>query len=164
MVEIRGSIPLGPIGPRNATRKQGEDVMGIKLEEIEKFAQQFLGFLDDHFIYSTSCLVPLLGKKFPVNDESYFSVELRPSNMGTEAYTLSYIMDRRGIPIEASINRELDYTKFMIKATKEVREYETFGLDDTRENYVMCKELKGYSFEQVRKELRSLTAIVGGRT
>jgi len=133
--------------------------MGIKLEEIEKFAQQFLGFLDDNFIYSTSSLDPILGKKFSITGESFFLVELRPSNGGTEAYTLSYIIEGRGIPIEARINPRLDYIKFIIKANKEAPGYSVFGLDEVRENYVMCKELNGHYLAEVRKELRSLSVL-----
>ena len=133
--------------------------MGIKLDEIEKFAQQFLGFLREKLVDSTYDLDRLLGKKFPITGESYFSVELRPSNGGTEAYTLSYVIEGRGIPIEACINPRLDYIKFMIKANKEAPGYSVFGLDEARENYVMSKELKGHDFSEVRKELRSLAVL-----
>lgn len=185
MVEIRGSIPLGPIKENSAQEKRqgkcktpepsldrarpgrnkiklNKIKMGIKLDEIEKFAQQFLGFLDKNLVDSIYDLDRLLGKKLPIDAESFFLVELRPPTERADEYTLSYAIKGRGIPIEARINPRLDYIRFIVRANKPATGYEVSGFDAKMENYVMHKEFKGHDFGEVRKELRSLTELTRG--
>ncbi len=132
--------------------------MAISLEELERIAGKLVTFIGENKIASLYDLDHLLGKRFALDCREGISIELCPSNKGTKAYTLSYLIEGAGVPIEARINPRLNYSKILIKSEKKLVGYSEFARDAFG-NHVQCKDIDGYDFREVYKELRSLSVL-----
>ena len=86
------------------------------------------------------------------------SVELRPSNRGTEAYTVTYAKEGVGIPLEVKLNESLGYTMVIVKGGFILPSYEPFAYDDFG-NIAQAKEIRTVNIPQVRAELEELVEM-----
>jgi hypothetical protein len=107
--------------------------MKITLKDLGRFAGEFLHVLQRENIYSTQDLETRAqrgGQKFMINMQESLIIIPRLSKMGTFASTMSYDVQGEGIPIELRINRQLNYTKSIIKFAGTIPGYTRFAADD----------------------------------
>ena len=122
--------------------------MKIKQEIFHEVLNKFLSKLQERGIKSLEDIKRAVGKKFdfPGPLQEYVSIEERPSNMGTTAYSLIYSKIGMGIPVEIRINAQLNYSRIFIKTNYDVKGYNPF-MTDQFENiaktkiFLHCKDL-----------------------
>ena len=127
----------------------------ITEKDIARAAEKLIDFLNKNatFIYLN---VPaeqniLLDKK---TKERIIS-QSRPSNIGTTAYTMSYIMPGRCIALELKINKELGYSKIITKGDFNLEDYNQFT-SDAFNNIIQSKEIKTTDIFYLKSELEKL--------
>lgn len=131
--------------------------MKISRDELGKIAQNVLDSLEREGINSISDFKAKIGKKTdtPLNNSDKISFELCPSNDETQAYTLSYIREGTGIPVEIRINPKRGYTRIILKTARKLKGYEPFRYDIFN-NLMQERVLQGTGISQVKAELKEL--------
>jgi len=129
--------------------------MEIPLGTLKEIARIFLSVLEQEKINFREDLEERLRTSVILNDSTLISIESRPSNNNTFCYTLSYTIEKVGIPIELRINPLLNYTMIILKAQERIDGYEQFALD-SHSNIVQSKLIKSSDFSVVRKELENI--------
>ena len=92
--------------------------MKITLQDLSRFAREFLHVLQRENINSIQALEKIAQsgeKEITINVQESLIFAPRPSHEGTIAYTMSYVVQGAGIPIELKINKEMGYTRSIIK-------------------------------------------------
>ncbi len=141
--------------------KKGKRVlekMEITLKDIGKFAAEFLHVLEREDINSSEVLEKRAQRgrqEFMINVQESLVIMLRPSQMVTLACTMSYTVQGVGIPIELRINKQLDYTKSIIKSIKIIPEYSKFAEDEFG-NIIQDTSWKGSELSKSIEHLRKL--------
>ena len=131
--------------------------MEISSSEIRNIASMFLGILDRENITSTKRLEESLEREYTLDQsQDIVTITLRPSNLGTSAYTISYTRSGTGIPIEIKVNPSLKYSQVILKSQEEVKGYYPFGMDIFN-NIIQNKVIESSEFERVREELHKLS-------
>ncbi len=129
--------------------------MRISLDDIRNIARNFLEVLSREGIQSNGDLEKRIGETFSLSSEDFVTIVLRPSDLGTSAYSVSYIRHGTGIPVELRINEKLDYSRVCIKLQERIDGYLPFG-SDIFGNIAQDKEIKSSDFSLVIQELRIL--------
>ena len=134
--------------------------MKININDIRIFASGFLKVLEEQEVKSAADLEKLLGKQLKVEhqEQDFVAFDNRPSNLSTMAYTLSYIQQEAGIPIELKINGVLNYSQVIIKSQKPLAGYSPFSVDSF-ENIIQNKVLKSSDISLSRNELIALSEL-----
>ena|SRR3989344_2382657 len=135
--------------------------MKVKIEDLRKFAENFLSILDREKILAFSDLEANINKEFQLNKNSddFIQLSLRTSNFNTQAYTISYINHlKSGIPIDVKLNADLNYIRFIIKAEKMIDKYRQFAVDPYG-NLVQTKLVQNSNFSFIKEELQHLTTV-----
>ena len=129
----------------------------ITREEIGVVARGILDFLERKKIKYANDLERKVEGVSMIADRPGHSITLeeRPSESGTLAYTISYIIDRKGIPIEARLNAARNYTRIIVKGNFELEGYFHF-LKDSYGNLIQDKKLDGCSIQRLKQELKVL--------
>ena len=132
--------------------------MKITKSRLQKIARALLDFLDNNKISSLKDLEQYLGKTFPLSERNrrWIEISLMPSNLGTEAYTISFIWSGIGIPLETRINSELNYAQVIVKAKEIFGDYMPFAVDKNG-NVAQYKYLQSADVYSVKEELRRLS-------
>lgn len=98
-----------------------------------------------------------LGESFKVHG-AVIQLETRPGGktiLPTDiAYTVSYIIQDTGIPIEIRMNSKSAYSKITLKLGDLIQGYNPF-FEDGQGNIIQEKML-GFSFDEITEELRRL--------
>nr|MBI4156973.1 hypothetical protein [Candidatus Woesearchaeota archaeon] len=135
--------------------------MKVKIEDLRKFAENFLSILDREKILAFSDLEANINNTFKLNKNSddFIELSLRTSNFSTEAYTISYINPfKSGIPIDVKFNADLNYIRFIIKAERMIDKYKQFAVDPYG-NLVQTKLVQDCNFSLIKEELQHLTTV-----
>ena len=111
--------------------------------------------LDKEKILSLNDLKNNNDKRIEIDEGEFIEISLRPSNHGTQANTLSYIIKGVGIPIEVRINQKLEYEKFIVKSRELMKGYVEFAKDSFG-NLVQDKAIYPPDVNGMRGELRVL--------
>lgn len=132
--------------------------MSISKERFKGIAETFLAILEREGISSLQGLERKLGGDFALGTDcnDHLSLESRPSNQGTVAYTLSYIAPGLGIPIEVRINPALGNSTLIIKAGYVFQTYWVFA-EDLNDNLIQYKTIDSIAFPQIVEELTALS-------
>ena len=130
-------------------------IMKILRETLAQYAKKFLNVLNAEGIRTEDDVQRAIERSFDVAQGEQVWIGLRPSEEFTYAYTLSYIVNRVGIPIELKLNRELGYTKAIVKVQAQLSGYKPF-LEDGFKNIVQQKILRRANVDKIRNELESL--------
>lgn len=133
--------------------------MLITKDKFNQIASNLLDFLDKESIKDISDLEELIDKEFQINVETkeFIEIALRPSNLGTLAHTISYIWPGAGIPIEARINLDLDYSQIIVKLDKiELPGYNKCATDPFG-NTIHYKIIHQASLDAIKSELQNLS-------
>ena len=128
-------------------------------EEISDVARRLRVFLDRKEIESVKDLEKKMGQAFSVpggGPGDLITMEIRPSDFGSTAYTISYITPKKGIPIEVSVNPGMNYSRVILKAELRLKDYTTFAYDRFG-NHIQDRIIPGCSISGVKKELESLS-------
>jgi len=130
--------------------------MKIKKEEFKKAVKRFLETLDKEKISDLRDLEKRLNSRLSItpNEKEFITIENRPSEAGTTAYTVSYVTET-GIPVEIKVNYSLGYSKIIIKTETEMNGYVPFSMDRFG-NIMQTRDLDFADFERTKKELGNL--------
>ena len=120
-------------------------------------AKEVLKFLERERIKHIDDLERKVGKKSGIRNRRghLITVEKRPSNKNTSAYTLSYGIHRQEIILEARLNCELGYTNIAIRGAFQLSGYTTL-LYDGYGNVAQTKRVEGCSIEELKRNLELL--------
>ena len=134
--------------------------MKISKEELGRTSKGLIDFLDENNLNSVRDIEKLLGRRFVVNKKlDYVNIELRPSNFGTSAHTISYIVPYlQGIPLEIKINQVLSYSQLIIKAYEEIDGYMPFSTD-IFDNIIQARRIEGADMNSIRSELKNICGL-----
>ena len=90
--------------------------------------------------------------------DGQIQIAFRPSEKGSQAHTLSYVVPDRGIPLEVRMNFIWGYTYIILKANEQLPGYAPFeiGTFDDFGNTRQSKELPDVEFSTFMSELESL--------
>lgn len=129
----------------------------ISLPELNTKAARMRQFLEEQRINEVKDLGRLLKKSFDIDGvtKEKISVEMRPSESGTAAYTIRYTEEKIGMPLEVKINKDLDYSKIIVKGTFRLDGYAAWARDP-RGNVAQAKTLDSSTISAVNSELKSL--------
>ena len=123
-------------------------------EYLRKIAKKTLELFDEMEISSYTDIDRVLNHESPIDENTgeHITFQLRPSNFGTQAYTISYITPGQGIPLEIKINKEIGYSKVIVKGEFVLSDYRPFAIDgmhvareknfDSTEISILSSELK----------------------
>lgn len=130
----------------------------VTRQDLSKYSQRLIDFLAKQKIDSIKAIQDRKGVAFEIAQGESIDFEERPSGRGIiptdTAMTMSYIVDRVGIPIELRFNNSSGYVYVTIKCDR-LREGYTLFLRDVLNNQIQTKRLE-YSFEGTVKELEDL--------
>lgn len=128
--------------------------MSISIGSLKRIVQDFLRVLDEQKLTSVPELERAVNEGFS-GRQGDVAVTNRPSNFGTRAITIRYILQREGIPVEIKINRELQYSQIVLKADERINGYRPFATDRFY-NVAQNKVMKTTDFDEIKKELMAL--------
>ncbi len=135
--------------------------MKVLPSDLEQIAKNFLSSLDREKINSNVSLKNRMGETIQLDKyNDFITFELRPSNFGTQAYTISYTRLNTGIPIELKVNESLDYSQIILKVHKTLEGYFVFAIDPFG-SIVQNKVIYTSDFTSVKKELERLCNLSG---
>jgi len=130
----------------------------ITPEKLKQIVGDVLDFLKREDINSIESLEKRLGESFDVKrGDHIIQIESRPSESGSEAYTISYIIPAGGIPIEIRLNPNLNYSKIIIKTKSGLNDYKPFT-SDYFGNIIQDKIINGCSIPEIKRELEKLSS------
>ena len=138
----------------------------ISKQDLGIIVDTFLETLSRENISTLARVLDAVGRKYLVSDDSNDRVEiqLRPSEPGTNALTISYSSSRTGIPVEIKLNSCLNYARIIFKCSEEIRGYDVFAFDDfdNRTHSYMIKgdDLRGIKLEDAVNALRVLRSTL----
>ena len=128
-------------------------------KDIKVISAEFLKLMDKESVFANEDLERMVGKEINGNisgDRLVF--DNRPSDLGTMAYTVSYVREGTGIPLELKINPSLDYVRVIVKLQDCIFGYDPFSAD-IFENIIQAKLLKSNDLSLSREELRYLSEM-----
>lgn len=126
----------------------------INEREIGRIARKVLDFLSKNKIDSVEKLEPFIGKSFGGEDKKVIA-EMRPSELGTSAYSIAYFVYGMGVPLELRSNTRLGYSIITFKGCFQLSDYEVFAVD-TFGNFIQTKGFGSSDLSGVRSELEKL--------
>ena len=132
-------------------------------EYLSRAAGGLLNFLKGHNIQSIQDLNNFAEKEFPISKENreMIMTSLRPSELGTKTYTLSYIAQgtkgnyNKGIILDLKINTELGYFMIIAKNRSLLKGYVPFGTDPF-DNLIQSKRISTTNISKIKSELSDL--------
>ena len=143
--------------------------MKIKPKDIGRIASDFLALLNREKIEGVVDLEMLAGKQYPVEGRNFVSIESRPSNLSTMAYTVEYCIPLVGNIISLKINTDLVYMQSILRSVSDVSGYQkwvVFGITSNKSvvdrfgNKVQYKYFKGTcDFSLLKRELKGLSEL-----
>lgn len=137
----------------------------VTREYLSKAAGGMLNFLKGQKIESVKDLNNLIEKEFPINKENneMIMTALRPSELGTKAYTISYIAKgdeknyNKGVVLDLKINTEMGYSMIILKNQSQLAGYSLFALDPFG-NIIQTKRITTIDISKIKSELSDLIA------
>ena len=134
--------------------------MHLSLSDITTIARAFVATLDDGHIEKIADLEVRMGATYEISHQKKdaLMIERRPSNFGTSAYTLSYIRENGGIPLEVRLNQDLSYTQIILKCEEDLAGYAPFAVDPSQ-NIVQTKKFDRADVGLVKAELKRLSHL-----
>ena len=142
--------------------------MIIKKTRLQNIVLRLLDILKKEGINSLPALERMLGKRVYIEDSTGFlngsygyefiDFHSRPSNKNTQTNTISYAIERTGIPLKIKLNPVLGYSKIIIKVNIPVPGYEAFA-NDYSGNIIQVKSLDMADWNRTVSEVRELTGV-----
>lgn len=132
--------------------------MRVTKSMLKHIANNFINTIEKQGLDSLKSLEANLENEMHISESEYIMIELRPSNLGTTTFTISYIAPGTGIPLEVKINDILHYSKIVLKSTYKVNGYEPFSIDKIR-NVVQAKTLPSIDIKDIKRELKYLAEM-----
>ena len=133
--------------------------MKLSKKDIGAISTEFLELLDKESIFTSEDLERMIGKDINgkiSGDRLIF--DNRPSNLNTMAYTVSYVREGTGIPLELKMNPSLYYSQVILKSQEIIEGYSSFSEDDFG-NIMQVKAMGSISLSLSRNELSSLSEM-----
>jgi len=137
--------------------------MKITKDKLKEIAETFLRILEREKAETFRDLERLAGQTIPVEgkEHDYLMVSWRPSNLGTKALNIEYVIQHRpreiegGIPLNVRINHQLAYSQIILKCCAEIPDYIPFNKDPF-DNIMQSKRLMASDWALVQEEIRRL--------
>lgn len=130
--------------------------MAISQAQFREYVGRFLQAVAP--IASLEDLDRALGSTQPAAPGEHVEFEKRPSNHGTLAYTVSYVVPGTGIPVEFKINPHMGSAKIILKMESQRPGYKQFMIDPYQ-NIIQLKELTPATIGIVKQELERLLVM-----
>ena len=129
--------------------------MKIPRTKINESAEVLLSVMEREDLYNLEPYGEPI-RTFTVEDspDEFIEAQIRPSNAGTVAYTVSYVVEGVGIPLEVKINSSLGYTKFIVKSSDSFEGYNSFASDG--DNVAQDKTITSCDPSSIKRELEFL--------
>ena len=128
----------------------------IERDTLGTVASEILSFLAWKDIRDVADLGSLMGYHHMHGSKDTIIVERRPSDQGTTARVVSYVIPNIGIPLELRANDTLCYTMLIAKGDFELPDYESFEMDPYG-NIIQSKRILSTEIHQIRAELEVLS-------
>ena len=129
----------------------------ITRKDIGRYSTELLDLLKKEGISSIVGLQERLGESFKVHG-AVIQLEARPGGktvLPTDiAYTISYIIQNIGIPIEVRMSPRGVYSKITLKSGDLIQGYNPFFED--RQGNTIQEKMLGFSFDEIAEELKRL--------
>jgi len=130
----------------------------ITQKKLKQFAKNVLDLLEKEDIDSIGSVFSRVGESFHIKGEDHIiQIESRPSESGSDAYTISYIIPAGGIPIEIRINSYFNYSRIFVKTESGLDNYIPVA-SDYFGNIIQDKKIDGCSIPIIKKELEKLVS------
>jgi hypothetical protein len=141
--------------------------MKITKDRLREIAETFLRILEKEKAEAFSDLERLAGQAIPVEGREHdcLITEWRPSNWGTKALNIEYIIQHKpgevggGIPLNVIINPALAYSQIFLKCCSTIPGYGSFDVSfnlDPFGNLLQAKRLDTVDWKLIQKEIRRL--------
>jgi len=130
----------------------------ITQEKLRQIARSILDLLEREDISSIGSVFSRVGESFHIKGEDHIiQIESRPSESGSEAYTISYIIPDGGIPLEIRMNSNFNYSRIFVKTESGLDDY-IHVASDYFGNIIQDKKIGGCSIPIIKKELEKLVS------
>jgi hypothetical protein len=130
--------------------------MTISQTQFREYVGRFLQAVAP--ITSLEDLDRKLGSVQPAAPGEHVEFAKVPSNHGTLAYTVSYVVPGTGVPVEFKINPQMGSATIILKMESQRQGYNPFVIDPYQ-NIVQMKEFAPATLGIVKKELESLIVV-----
>jgi len=132
----------------------------ISREDIMQCATRMLEVLEAQGVTRLESLESLVGMEFTPAALVHHGiiVSIRPSNpfpIGC-AVSLAYVWGGFGIPIEAKVNRIMEYTNVIVKCSESLDGYVPFGMCPKGRGILQERQVVGAQYACLKLELESL--------
>ena len=129
----------------------------FSIDDLKSKARVLQEILEREHVRNIRDLEKIMDCSFIINRASkeQVTIEKRPSNSGTWAYSVSYNEEGLGIPINIFINPILEYIQVVVKGKFRLRGYSEFATD-SRGNIAQAKLITSSVMADVRTELTNL--------
>ena len=134
--------------------------IGSKL--IIDIADRLLGFIERGNISSVLDLEARLNERYDVESHSGEFITIEKNAGGRSSpipncwvYTIDYVVEGKGIPIELRVNANEGYSKVIVKFAGTVETYSTIIRDDYG-NIIQAKNVESTDILHLKKELIAL--------
>jgi hypothetical protein len=141
--------------------KKSSDKINMKIQRanLKDIAKLFLGTLDEQGVETFEDLVRLEGQAFvmPGDSHHYLPINWKPSNFGTRALDVSYLIAEEGggLPICVKINPSLFYSRIFAKCQTSLPDYKVLTKDPTG-NIHQTSILDTTDWSEIRKKVEEL--------
>lgn len=133
--------------------------MRITPADLATIAKSFLRLLEQENVTTCQDLERRLGSRHEIKGtRDFISFTRRPSDLNTSTYTISYVREGTGVPIELKINADLDYTNIILKFTGRLQNYAPFALD-IFDNLIQNRILRSSEMPLLKQELHQLSEL-----
>ena len=124
---------------------------------IGQIATSILDMLAQYEIVDYKSLESCIGIEHVVDNEAgeKIVIQLRPSNMDTQAVAITYLLPDGAMPIEARLNSALEYSRIIMKLDTELPGYNTFYKDNAG-NYTQDRSWNLTTIDDLRTALERL--------
>lgn len=132
--------------------------MKISKADLGIIAQNFLRQIEQERISTIKQLEQKVGHTILINNQEgdFITVENRPSGLGTDAVTVSYIRPGAGISIEFKVNKMAGYVHTVVKTQENLPGYEIFWSDQFG-NVMQWRRVSSLEVGEITDQLKELT-------
>lgn len=134
----------------------------IRPQEVMEIADRLLFFIDSRMISYVADLEARLDER--ANVEGYpgefITIQKTPGGRSSPipdswVYTVDYVVEGKGVPIELRINAIQDYSMLIVKFAGTAETYRQFTRDDYG-NIIQTKNIESTDMVNLKNELRAL--------
>ena len=133
--------------------------MLLRKSDIGRVSRSLCALLDREDITCVDELSQRVGDSFQIiGSQERVEIALRPSNYGTQAYVIDYIIEGTGVPLSIRVNPSLRKGYVILKFDNLIEGYTSFAQDPFG-NIPQAKELDSGNLSELRNQLDQLSSL-----